>query len=686
MMSNSCTVWTCTHAHNIHDTLEKNLVVSKPYRCGACSENFSAICLLHTHLKGGSYHYEAETMTAIPVDKLSCLTEYEGEEPDVAEQTEKYFKVYKMRKRKQDEEPSSQISLIKVIEDPKQNVKEKSASITNSLDMPDRDVKSQIVEKEPTYHERQDETFKMRIDLENSLKEENGQEKQSDVTKVRSNDDQEHSHNQTTAEANDMEITADDKKRDAMNRKLTVGGSELLHQEDNAFVVVEPVESNVEIQTVYYELESSNLEDTIQMIPTVDDRKEIHQSEMQYGDSSKHDSSVLDNQKMQDTPTSVIESIQRTEDEDIDLEQAVAAFDKSSATLSNDKQLIITVYGVETSPDGTVQVVVGEKDGEVFDTPAGLELFKALKSQAKDIPSGGSTKVVFNYSDMYPNRLINSDSAVNSKLPDNIVGQYSCIDSEAAAHNLLKRQKRNEKDDSCLPKFRIQLSNTPSESAEQGFKPIVFKEVQEKLSTAEALNILTECNFGMHADKISKTQPLRAKGGELYVVDLEALPHKKDCRYDDYLWVNCVTRKFPGKHPVMNRHIFKIRLPDRQFSDAFQKHICQFIEEARYSLIHYIGHESVFQPLAHGNCKTGAVFKRTCPSVLQELRALSKEDGVTANKLFKQVESLKLPDGIKGVKIPRSLGQIKNHLRWAKRTSEKEKAKNQEIDDYFQDV
>ena len=684
-MSTHCQDSECHHAPVAHGETandpEKNKVIDKPYKCGECSERFSAVCVLHHHLKGESYRYEADCMTAFPVNRSTCSAECKLEEPDKQDSAEKYYKVYKMHKRKRSSEHSGLLNIIKIIDNAEQEMQTEDLAKADPVTVADENDISG--ETEPAHCvEQADRALKTRVNICDILEYAN----YSRQPETAGNSD-ESNEEQMYKQCHSLERKTDEGSQEFVKDASTVESEDPEQSVISSTIVVEPITDDVETvssdipaQTVYYELDTLKVEDNLQV--------QIDSGAVKYASpTEKHkeiglcDKGLYENV---DIHASIIENISGTADDDVDLGQAVAAFDKINVPQSGNKQVIVTVYGIETNEDGTMQVIVGEKDASVFNTPAGDEIVKALKAQAKNIPSSGCIQVVFSNSDCDADLSQNSNIQTRN-FEGSSVSLGGCDVSDEADQVPTKRHKRNEKDVSSLPNFEIQFLRPNLKYAEikelgdkstGELKPIaaiVFKNSQEKLSTADALNILTECNLGMHSDKISKIQPEKAKGGEVYVVDLDALPHKKDCRYDRYLWVNCVTRKFPRKNPILNKHVFKIRLPNNQFSDAFQRHIYQFIEEARYCIIHYIGYESVFQPLAHGNSKTGAVFNRTCPSVLRELKELSKGEGVTPNKIYRHIETLEVPDNIKGFRTPRNLSQIKNTFSYARRTKEKHK-------------
>lgn len=673
----------------------------KPYKCGECHEKFSAICILHSHIKEGSYRYDAETKTAFPVN--GCFsTSLKGEEhteSDPTESSEKYYRVYSLHKKRKSADSSQVLSIIKIVDDP--SLKTDGLELHSDVDSRFVDEKAMTNREEKSTHfysgikqpNENDSQFIKEKALSSEHAEQPEHYSESDTMEINT----EHIGKQANTQTHPSEIIIsalgetsgrdNSQQREDSGEPVCAVKSQVLVVETVPEIKMEDYGScNIKLPALYNALVSTDLHSHIQMGSS---EVCVNEALKEPLDSSKIDpdvhSKIKEINENADIQTTVIDNISEATNEDKDLEQTVAAFDKLGESHLHNRQVVVTLYGMETDEDGSVQIVVGENDAAIFNSPVGDEILKALKGQAKDIPPNGSTQVVFNYSE---SQLGDTNQEPHMLTYNSLEGHTHgmCIDGsvDSASFRPPKRQRKIDNDDS-MPKFKIHLpvdnAATGSVSKEASgnkkgdgepnagrLKPVVFKIVNEKLSMADALNILTECNLGMHSDLISKTQPVLAKGGELYVVDLEALPHRKDCRYDKYLWVNCVARKFPRKDPVLHKHVFKIRLPNSQFSDAFQRHIYQFIEEAKYCIIHYIGHESVFQPLAHGNSKCGAVFNRTCPSVLTELKELSKEEGVTANKLYKQIESLQVPDDVKGFRTPRNLSQIKNTFRYARKT------------------
>ena len=797
----SLITWTCQHQSvGLKTVGESDEEMNKPFRCGECQVHFTAICVLHRHLKGGSYRYDADTMTAFPlhgatcsldgesenkqdpsanVDSLEIIPESHEENADVLEiisenheesadevefeiisevkqesivvhadevdtnntldeeheepfqnvvelktvpeihlesevgpenesveqesrpdielnsqetgtdidfnkPSEKYYKVYTYRrtKRKRSDE-SGVINVLKIVDDTCVKLDENGSVLPPNFGSIGETQEYEGVGGSNIVTGTENGANKSNYSVNDKLMIKSEAEDQymymESVDKYSENSAEVLIEHGVETDAHNIEDTQSKVAKTvtiARNNNTQIADSVETESGDKRD---DSISCNIKLPALYKALISTSIESRSPVDSLAFNSQDTGKGKLSSSESDPNN--PLQSKEIDDFGTNIqhviIDNIGDSVVLDKDLEQTVAAFDKLGEPQARYKQVVVTLHGMETDADGSVQIVVGEEDAAVFNTEIGDEILKALRVQAKEIPAHEKTQIVFNYLDPqhqdYDSMKYGDLSEESDSITDHQRPHISYIRAS-------KRPRRMDYDDS-LPKFRIPLPRADAQEDcvadldtavnvlnQVEVKPVVFKILHEKLNWKDALNIITECNSGQHSDLISKTQPVLAKGGELYVVDLDALPHRKDCRYDKYLWMNCVTRKFPTKNPIMNKHVFKIRLPNSQFSDAFQRHIYQFIEEsARYCVIHYIGHEGVFQPLSHGNSKTGAVFNRTCPSVLKELRDLSKEEGMTANKLHKQIESLTVPSYIRGFRTPRNLGQIKNTFKNARR-------------------
>lgn len=125
----------------------------------------------------------------------------------------------------------------------------------------------------------------------------------------------------------------------------------------------------------------------------------------------------------------------------------------------------------------------------------------------------------------------------------------------------------------------------------------------EQMTVQDAIKILSECEDGLHQNRISTGIPRNPVGGNIYVIDLTTLPNVKDVRIYNFVWTDMGKKKYPKKSPILFKSIIKVRLESSGYSGSFQKHIYEPINDARYILIHYVGDETVFVPFSHGNAK-----------------------------------------------------------------------------------
>lgn len=549
---------------------------AEPLRCGSCKQNFSAICALHLHLKGDSYHYDKETLTAFPLDENSCPLVHDHESVEKA--ADAYFT-----------QSGARIKNLSKHKSKSKKIKTEPVSTK-----PDKIINIQVYPQDDDDHV-DEEADPINVDIEYS----------NPPTPVVD-------HGQDS-----LPVVGD-------------GGEEAPVVTDNMENQVIAEEENfAEVEDFPGEVKNEiPPEEPIENVPLAETVQEtVHQAD----DSI----CVPDQQNMSGLPAEGIET---------------------QTPLVVNKQMIIDLHSMETNEDGSLKIVVGEQDAAIFKTPQGEEILKALKAQGKGL-SAKNTQIIYNYS-----------------VPVSVEGGDVLAGNEMGLTRSVKRELDPDGDGSAKKQRFIKKSKRQDDDGEElaegidGVDAVVFMRNAEKITTAEAMNILNECNLGMHEDKISKIQPLRAKGGDLYVVDLEALPNRKDIRHDKYMWYNCGYKRYPKNNELIKKIVFKIRLPDQTFSDGFMKSIFEWIDEKqRYCIIHYTGYESLFKPFPHGNCKTGKNFVRTCPSVIEELKEMANQQSdLSPQDVHKQIKVL-APSGLRNLRTPRNLDQIKNHFFYEKK-------------------
>lgn len=78
-------------------------------------------------------------------------------------------------------------------------------------------------------------------------------------------------------------------------------------------------------------------------------------------------------------------------------------------------------------------------------------------------------------------------------------------------------------------------------------------------------------------------------------------------------------------------------------------------------LVHYIGDETIYTPMAHGNSKHDGEFKRTMPSVIDKVK--EHVDSEDAKKLYRTIVCSEQVEGnMQCVANPRNSKQVKNTL------------------------
>ena len=410
----------------------------KPFRCGDCEEDFSAICVLHTHLRGGSYHYDEETMTAFPLNGTTCSSA-----------------LRKMKLKSEKKQP-------------------KATPVFSTK----KDSKRKI--------------FKIKK-----------------IKKLK---------NRTEEDPEDYEK--------AFNINPDTGA-------------MEPVDPDSQ-----------------------DNLREIEIGEGTDGDKNR-------------------------------------------------KQLVINLYGMDRNEDGSLRLVVGEKDSGVFKTPAGDAILKALKNKGEVFK--GHMKVIYNYPETTPSLEDDGDDDLGdddvdidksnepAKTPRKHFTRSAKKGPNAAkGTSSAKKRKIDGSFDSITiaplspesgesPDKAVVESSSQEDSPVKSGHPVVFKHLEERIGTNEAIEILNAVLSGHHLEKVARKAIPKPRGGEVYLIDLDGLPKTKERKVDLFKWNNCGSKRYPKHKEVVMKTFYKVKLPNGYFSDVFVKHFFQMIENPRYCLIHYIG-------------------------------------------------------------------------------------------------
>ena len=639
-------------------------------KCGQCRQNFSAICSLHQHLNGDSYHFDKEMMTAYPLEENSCPAHLQNQHSVVGTyETESGVKQITMVKKTHSKtikkEPgtakSNRIISIQVYPNDDED------GVDN-----DSDADAAHVDFEyfgPNYARPKVTTNAVSPRAQNLDKNVNPLSIESQpitVTQVTSTDLDD------IAGANFEEITekqlAQDIKQEIQyESELENDLHEPMHQHE-----YEPMEQNVHIENDGQEYIANDTGITESVPIPVPISEPIHNVEAVLN-VPENPVSEESNADLRNTDSDMFSQDQENEDESQTQEKEVEPQTDASqpSPYVMNKQMVIDLHSLETNDDGSLKIVVGEKHAGIFKTPQGTEILKALKAQGKGL-SVKNTQIVYNYS--VP---ISLDGSSDNDLAETNIHIPAISDSPLRSHKHVKREMGSDAfSDQYKKKGKYMRQDDIGEELDMaenidGVEAVVFMRQEEQITTNEAMSILEEVKLGMYEDKISKIQPLKANGGDLFVVDLEALPSRKDIRHDKYVWHNVGTRKYPKKKERMKKTVFKIRLPDQAFSDGFMKSIYEWIDETeRYCIIHYTGYEKIFKPFPHGNCKTGKNFVRTCSSVIAGLKEMASHDDMSPTDVYKQVKGITTP-GLRNLRAPRNLDQIKNHFFYQKKRLDK---------------
>lgn len=615
-------------------------------KCGQCRQNFSAICSLHQHLSGDSYHFDKEMMTAYPLEENSCPAYHENQhcvtgtyetESGVKQITMVKKKVSKTMKKEPGTAKSNKIISIQVYPNDNEDdddIEADAANVDFEYYGPNC-AQTKVYSKNINQISVESQAITVTEATDTDLDDITGADFEEITEKQLAQDIKQEIQNESEVE-NDDQI-----EEEAMEQHLHIenDGQEYITKGTDKSEPV-PVDGPVPVGGPIPNIESV-----------------LNVPENPVADEPNAD--------IQSAGDDLFAHGQENEDE--------IQTDASEPTpFVMNKQMIIDLHSLETNADGSLKIVVGEKHAGIFKTPQGEEILKALKAQGKGL-SVKNTQIVYNYS--VPILL---DGSAQDKFAETNIHIPAISDSPFKSHKRVKREVGSD-DFSDLQKKKRKYMRQDDIGEEldmaeniDGIEAVVFMRQEEQITTNEAMSILDEVKLGMHEDKVSKIQPLKANGGDLFVIDLEALPNRKDIRHDKYIWHNVGTRKYPKKKERMKKTVFKIRLPDQTFSDGFMKSIYEWIDETeKYCIIHYTGYEKIFKPFPHGNCKTGKNFVRTCQSVIAGLKEMATQEDMSPTDVYKQVKGITTP-GLRNLRAPRNLDQIKNHFFYQKKKMLKE--------------
>ena len=197
---------------------------------------------------------------------------------------------------------------------------------------------------------------------------------------------------------------------------------------------------------------------------------------------------------------------------------------------------------------------------------------------------------------------------------------------------------------------------------------VIFREgVETPVSIEYAFDILSQCVEGVFEEELISTEaPIKPKGGDMFVIDTQKFSNKVSRRNDQYLWLNDGSRKYPKSDPVVIKSNWRIKTttgsaknPKGAGSSLFKRTEYGLLDSERFFLLHYIGDETVFEPMPHGNAKKSSRnYVKTCPSTIDTIKD-ELESGLTAGKVYNKLKST--VDGQAAVsRAPRNLKQVEN--------------------------
>ncbi|KAH3844992.1 hypothetical protein DPMN_087261 [Dreissena polymorpha] len=118
----------------------------------------------------------------------------------------------------------------------------------------------------------------------------------------------------------------------------------------------------------------------------------------------------------------------------------------------------------------------------------------------------------------------------------------------------------------------------------------VYMNLSNGIKTKDAIDILNNAMNSEVSEKVSTEVPIKPKGGELYLMDTDVLPNRKDAFYDIHFWRHDGTKQYTrtADQPKVFKPIYKIRdksKNDQGISTAFQRLTYKLINSDRFMLI-----------------------------------------------------------------------------------------------------
>lgn len=148
------------------------------------------------------------------------------------------------------------------------------------------------------------------------------------------------------------------------------------------------------------------------------------------------------------------------------------------------------------------------------------------------------------------------------------------------------------------------------------------------ISNDKAKEYLIEAETGRLDEFVNESPVIKPNGGEVLL--FRTSNKADDCNYlrDGYnFWQlgNRVTKELG-----LRRIYFKLHLGSRQFAEGFSRYVFKLTapanEHNQYVLIHYVGDESVYEPVLHGNLKEAKLSRAPSTSLKPEPQANGPPD------------------------------------------------------------
>jgi hypothetical protein len=168
-----------------------------------------------------------------------------------------------------------------------------------------------------------------------------------------------------------------------------------------------------------------------------------------------------------------------------------------------------------------------------------------------------------------------------------------------------------------------------------GGHPLPYMSSIDELNKDVIVSILSNPD----KSKVITLPPVKPKGGDIFVICSENVD---DWKCDQYMWMRDGLRKFQYKDVEFSKINYKSRLPGVEiksgckrpnYSHKFKKLGHWLHSDPHLVLVHYLGDETIYKPMAHGNSKHETEFKRTMPSVIDKMK--SEEGG--AKKVYRKM-------------------------------------------------